>query len=70
MRSSMTTACRLALAAATYAFVIAGASAQQDDVVKIGVLTDMSGLYADIGGPARLRPPNWRSRISIRRPTA
>ena len=30
-------------------------SAQQgklsDDVVKIGVLTDMSGVYADYGGP-------------------
>jgi len=25
--------------------------AQDDDVVKIGVLTDMSSLYADAGGP-------------------
>ncbi len=41
----------LALAAAAYACMVAGASAQQDDVVKIGVLTDMSGLYSDIGGP-------------------
>jgi branched-chain amino acid transport system substrate-binding protein len=47
----MTTAHRLALAVATYAFMIASASAQEDDVVKIGVLTDMSGLYSDIGGP-------------------
>jgi branched-chain amino acid transport system substrate-binding protein len=47
----MTTAHRLALAVVTYAFMIAGASAQEDDVVKIGVLTDMSGLYSDIGGP-------------------
>ena len=47
----MTTARRFALAAATYVFMIAGASAQEDDVVKIGVLTDMSGLYSDIGGP-------------------
>src|SRR5882672_8422361 len=30
----------------------AGAQAQiSDDVVKIGVMTDMSGLYSDIGGP-------------------
>ena len=33
-------------------------SAQQgklsDDVVKIGVLTDMSGVYADYGGPGAL----------------
>jgi branched-chain amino acid transport system substrate-binding protein len=27
------------------------APAQEDDVVKIGVLTDMSSLYADVGGP-------------------
>jgi branched-chain amino acid transport system substrate-binding protein len=35
------------------AIVAAGAFAQgkiSDDVVKIGVLTDMSGLYADVGG--------------------
>src|SRR5271155_561542 len=50
-RFAMTTAHRLALAVATYAFMIAGASAQEDDVVKIGVLTDMSSLYSDIGGP-------------------
>src|SRR5271170_8402051 len=47
----MTTVRRFALAAAAYAVMIAGASAQEDDVVKIGVLTDMSGLYSDIGGP-------------------
>jgi branched-chain amino acid transport system substrate-binding protein len=27
------------------------AQAQDDDIVKIGVLTDMSSLYADVGGP-------------------
>jgi branched-chain amino acid transport system substrate-binding protein len=44
-----------ALVAATCAFGGAYAFAQQgkasDDVVKIGVLTDMSGLYAEYGGP-------------------
>ncbi len=44
-----------ALVAATCAFGGASAFAQQgkasDDVVKIGVLTDMSGLYAEYGGP-------------------
>jgi len=46
------------LVAATLAFGAGAAtiaSAQQgkasDDVVKIGVLTDMSGVYADYGGP-------------------
>ena len=31
----------------------AGAAQAQisDNVIKIGVLTDMSGLYADLGGP-------------------
>ena len=34
------------------AFMIAGRrQRRRDDVVKIGVLTDMSGLYSDIGGP-------------------
>ena len=47
----MTLARRLALAAAVFVCTVASASAQEDDVVKIGVLTDMSGLYADIGGP-------------------
>ena len=40
---------RLALAVA--ALMCAAAAAQADDVsVKIGVLTDMSSLYSDIGG--------------------
>src|SRR5437868_2431347 len=43
----------LATAATAVALATAGAAAQQlsDDVVKIGVLTDMSSLYADIAGP-------------------
>jgi branched-chain amino acid transport system substrate-binding protein len=43
-----------ALVAATCTFVAGSAFAQgkaSDDVVKIGVLTDMSGLYAEYGGP-------------------
>jgi branched-chain amino acid transport system substrate-binding protein len=39
------------VAAAAMAFVAAGAQAQiSGNVVKIGVLNDMSGLYADLGG--------------------
>jgi branched-chain amino acid transport system substrate-binding protein len=45
-------------AAAALAFVPTWGTAQQGklsgDVVKIGVLTDMSGLYADYGGPGAL----------------
>ena len=44
-------ALRLALAAAAFGCTVGAASAQEDDVVKIGVLTDLSGLYSDIGGP-------------------
>lgn len=36
--------------------------------VKIGVLSDMSGLYADIGGPGSVVAAKWRSKISS--PTA
>ena len=39
-------------------------SSSSPQTVKIGVLSDMSGLYADIGGPGRLLRPKWRSRIS------
>ncbi|HEY6308310.1 MAG TPA: ABC transporter substrate-binding protein [Candidatus Angelobacter sp.] len=41
------------LAASSQAFSQAGSKTPKisDDVVKIGVLTDMSGLYADLGGP-------------------
>jgi len=45
---------RLALvsALAAVSFATPGARAQiSDDVVKIGVLNDQSGLYADLGGP-------------------
>ena len=42
----------LAFVFAILAFGVANASAQvSDDVVKIGVLNDQSGLYADLGGP-------------------
>ena len=41
---------RLAFVAAT--LISTAAQAQYTDgIVKIGVLTDMSGVYADIGGP-------------------
>ena len=32
-------------------FAIAGAASAQDKTVKIGALSDQSGLYADLGGP-------------------
>ena len=40
------------LAFAIFSLGISGANAQiSDDVVKIGVMNDQSGLYADVGGP-------------------
>jgi branched-chain amino acid transport system substrate-binding protein len=45
----------MAGALASLATVPGAANAQiSDDVIKIGVLTDMSSLYADIGGPGSL----------------
>ena len=42
---------RSIFAAASLAFAASGTQAQiSDDVVKIGVLSDMSSLYSDIGG--------------------
>src|SRR5450759_3762504 len=46
----MSLACRLAVACAAFALIGTGAQAQ-DTVVKIGVLSDMSGLYSDLSGP-------------------
>ena len=43
-------ASRLALAIAVFAGATAAAHAQNEVPVKIGVLTDMSSLYSDIGG--------------------
>ncbi len=45
------TIAKAALVFAALACTAAIARAQEDDVVKIGVLTDMSSLYADVGGP-------------------
>ena len=43
---------RTALAAALLALATGGAQAQiSDGVIKIGVMNDMSGLYADLTGP-------------------
>src|SRR6201996_3214618 len=36
---------------AVLAFSVAGGAGAQDKVVKIGALSDQSGLYADLGGP-------------------
>jgi branched-chain amino acid transport system substrate-binding protein len=48
----MTLSDRLMLAVAALLCTVAAAQAQQNDVVKIGVLTDMSSLYSDIAGPS------------------
>ena len=46
-------ASRTALALALGAAFSAGASAQvSDDVIRIGFISDMSGLYRDYDGPA------------------
>jgi hypothetical protein len=34
-----------------------------DNVIKIGVLSDMSSLYTTSRAPGRSRPPGWPSRI-------
>src|SRR6202167_5647727 len=47
----MTPTARLAFAVTALMCTVAAAQAQEDSVVKIGVLTDMSSLYADVGGP-------------------
>jgi branched-chain amino acid transport system substrate-binding protein len=46
----MTLTGKLAIAMAALISTVAAAHAQNDDVVKIGVLSDMSSLYSDIGG--------------------
>jgi len=51
----MKTLLKSTLAAAATALLGAGAQAQiSDGVIKIGVMNDMSGLYADITGPGSL----------------
>jgi branched-chain amino acid transport system substrate-binding protein len=40
----------LALSLAAFLCTVSASRAEEDDVVKIGVLNDMSGLYSDIGG--------------------
>ena len=50
------------IATAALCALASGAHAQiSDGVVKIGVLNDMSGLYADISGPSSL----WAARIAV-----
>lgn len=41
---------RIAAVAAGATFALAGAALAQDKTVKVGVLTDQSGLYQDLGG--------------------
>ena len=51
--------------AAVFATLSAGAQAQYSgNVVKIGVLTDLSGTYPTSPAPAPVLPPKWRSPTS------
>ena len=61
----------LALAIAG-AFAAGAAQAQiSDNVVKIGVLSDMSSLYTDLAGAGSVaRRDGWRSRIPASRSAA
>jgi hypothetical protein len=53
---------QLASAALAACGLLAGAPASAQGV-KIGILNDQSGVYADYGGKGRLRPRKWRLRI-------
>ena len=55
----------LALSAGSF-----GARADDATPLRLGVLTDMSSLYADITGPGRLPPPRWRWRTFWHRRTS
>lgn len=57
---------RHSIALAALAFC-AGAQAQiSDDVVKIGILTDMAGPYSGMGARARWWRPGWPSTTASR----
>ena len=51
MKRKLMTVVVAAALAAGMSVVHAQQGKLSDDVVKIGVLTDMSGVYADYGGP-------------------
>ena len=55
----------MSLAALAVLLACGTASAQQINV-KIGVLTDMSSLYADATGPGSVAAAKWRSPTSPR----
>ncbi|MES2399932.1 MAG: ABC transporter substrate-binding protein, partial [Pseudomonadota bacterium] len=48
-----------ALAAAMALGAVAAATAQGTGPIKIGIITDMSSLYADIDGPAGAEMVKW-----------
>ena len=62
-----------ALLLGTALALAAGGAMAQDKTVKIGVLTDNSGLYSDLGGPGcgvsrpREQPRTWRVAVPARR---
>jgi branched-chain amino acid transport system substrate-binding protein len=51
--------------------LVVGGTAQaaiSGGVVKVGVLSDMSGPYADLSVPVRWSPPRWRSKTISSKP--
>ena len=55
-RTGLLTVCSLA------ALLACGTADAADKTVKIGVLTDMSGVAVDDMGPGRCSPRRWRPR--------
>jgi len=55
------TAMKAALTAAAMLFAGAASAQYSDGVIKIGVMNDMSGLYADIAGPGSV----WAARKAV-----
>ena len=45
--------------------MVAGAAGISNDVVKIGVLTDMSGVYSAIGGEGSVTAAKMAARVTI-----
>ena len=60
---------KLLMGTAAVALTAGAAQAQiSDNVIKIGVLTDMSSLYTDLAGAGSVVAARWPSRISASRP--
>jgi branched-chain amino acid transport system substrate-binding protein len=57
----------LSLAAAVACAVASLPAAAQQGTVKIGLITDMTGLYADLDGPAGVEAIRTAARSTARR---